>query len=219
MSNMSKSPVFVLVGPTCSGKTTLKNMMTRAGFEPIKTWTTRKRRPDETDKDYEFVSKYVMDTCYRAEMFAEMNEYDHHLYASLKKDYISGTAPKVIVLDSKGARRILSRLEHIPFVFVYLNPHPDVLLNRAVRRDMDPKEFKSRIDGDASDLLDFYEDFFVDVISKKEEVPNCTSTFYAKKPSLRNKNLVGIVESTWHMLDQDFANWLWRFAMILSFEN
>lgn len=219
MSNMSKSPVFVLVGPTCSGKTTLKNMMTRAGFEPIKTWTTRKKREEETEKDYEFVSKYVMDTCYREGLFAEMNEYDHFMYASLKKDYISGSAPKVVVLDSKGARRILSRLENVPFVFVYLNPHPDVLVNRAVRRDMDKVEFKSRIDGDSENLLNFYEDYFVGIDSKKEAVPNYVSTFYAKKPSFRNENLVGIVESTWHMLDQDFANWLWRFAMVLSFEN
>ena len=216
MTNANKAPVFVLVGPTCSGKTTLKSMMELAGFEGIKTWTTRKKRAGESGKDYEFVSRNVINICHREGLFAELSEYDSELYASVKKDNISGTNPKVIVLEEKGARRVLERLSNVPFVFVYLNPHPDVLVNRASRRGMDPTEFRTRIDTDAPRLLDFYEDFFVDTQFEKEEVPNYVSTLYARNPSGRYLNLFGIVESTWHLLDQDFANWLWRFAMVLS---
>lgn len=217
----TKDPVVVIVGPTCSGKTTLKRMMVKAGFKEIKTWTSRKKRPDESEKDYEFVSRNVMQVCYKEGMFVEMTEYDSELYASLKKDYISGAGlgPKVIVLDANGARRVLHRLSDVPFIFVYLNPHPDVLANRAVRRDMDKKEFKRRMDADAKELLDFYEDYFSSAISTCiEPVDDVQGTYYAKNPIENCKNLVGVVASSWHALDQDFAQWLWRFAMVMSFE-
>lgn len=224
MSNFTtKNPVVVIVGPTCSGKTTLKKMMINAGFTGIKTWTSRKKRNGESDADYEFVSKTVMEACYKEGMFAEMTEYDSKLYGSVKKDYTisSGGKPKVIVLNPRGARRVLERLSDVPFIFVYLNPHPDVLANRAVRRDLDGTEFRRRMDTDGPELLEFYEDFFGDVDPEKivGSIPNCPGTYYAKEPFSKHKNLAGVVASSWHLLDQDFANWLWRFAVMTSFDN
>lgn len=218
----TKDPVVVIVGPTCSGKTTLKRMMLKSGFKGIKTWTSRKKRENESENEYEFVSRNVIQTCYKEGMFAEMTEYDSELYASLKKDYISGSGlgPKVIILDANGARRVLHRLTDVPFIFVYLNPNPEVLANRAVRRDMDKHEFRRRMDADAKDLLDFYEDYFASVLGTCiEPVDDIQATYYAKKPSEKDNNLVGVVTSSWHALDQNFADWLWRFAMVLSFEN
>lgn len=221
MSSFStKTPVIVIVGPTCSGKTTLKRMLIKAGCTGIKTWTSRKQRSDESDADYEFVSENVMKTCYKEGMFVEMTEYDSKLYGSVKKDYTlsANGKPKVIVLNPRGARRVLERLSDVPFIFVYLNPHPDVLANRAGKRDLGYAEFQRRMDADGEELLEFYEDFFGDVDPKKiQPVPSYSGgTYYAQNPFEKHKNLVGVVASTWHLLDQDFANWLWRFTMSVS---
>lgn len=160
---------LVLVGPTCSGKTTLAEYLVKLGFRRIITYTTRPRRNHEVDAstlgpielkyadppaDYFFVD---MDEFKRAEYrgyFAETTGYEatwgYCRYGSAKDDWL-GSEDTVCVLNPDGVRQLRSRGYDI-FV-VYLNTPMVDCMDRARKRGDDEMEIARRC---AHDLEDFH---------------------------------------------------------------
>ena len=65
---------YIFVGKAASGKDWCQNLMIDKGFKPLKQFTTRPKRPNETGDEYHFVSK---------KMIEKMR--DENKFVSLKK--------------------------------------------------------------------------------------------------------------------------------------
>lgn len=101
--------LYVLVGPSCGGKTTLAQdaVLARTANRVI-TCTTRSPRPGEIDGEhYRFLSPEQFDK--PGTTFAETSTYAGHRYGTQRADIDATLAlglPGVIVLDRNGAEAV-----------------------------------------------------------------------------------------------------------------
>ena len=152
--------IFILIGKSCSGKTTLAKELERWGCERIITYTTRPKRPNEIDGvDYHFVSEEYFKQKEDLGFFMESAEYEMTggkvWYGSAKESYedSDGITDKVIVLNPEGLNQVIDQcdrktIQHIKVV--YLDTDAYIRHERAFKR------------GDSSEEIDKreYEDFY-----------------------------------------------------------
>ena len=143
----------VLVGPTCSGKSTIVDFLkVDYGYKKVVTYTTRRPRFTEIDGvDYHFITdeqfQFMKDNGLFLE-YADYNaEFGHVWYGSCihDEDFIGD---KVIILNPKGAEALKEKYPNWSNIFiVFLDYPPDspVLLDRAQRRGDSASEFQRRI--------------------------------------------------------------------------
>ena len=150
----------VLVGPSCSGKTSFAKMLEIVGWERIVTYTTRPARPGEVNGvDYNFVSRELFDQLQHNEFFLETR-------SSTKADegLVSyGTPlcgfearsenPRVVVLDPLGA--LAAYNSGAPVRIIWLDTPKWTRVERALRRGDNPEEIKRRMDSDEREFADF----------------------------------------------------------------
>ena len=139
--------MIVLLGRSCSGKSTVAKEFEKLGFEKIVTYTTRPPREGEIDGiDYYFISETKFLKMVRDGEFAETSVYRGWYYGSLIKDYYEnsyfGNKPKIIVLTPKGLRMIKNNhnMKNIPnFYSVFLDVSPTETLIKSIltRSDID----------------------------------------------------------------------------------
>lgn len=133
----SGPPLFVLVAPSATGKTTvLRHVL---ALEPqlvrLITATTRPRRSDERDRvDYYFLDDRRFDELEAQSAFIERSDHFAARYGLLASELERlQTRPGIVVLDIDGTAAI-SRRYH-PVVRVFLRPQdPSVLRERLARR-------------------------------------------------------------------------------------
>lgn len=99
--------MIVLVGESCSGKTSLQDYMcSKYGFKRIVTYTTRPKRDNETNGvDYNFISEEAFEKMKNSGAFAETAEYRGWMYGSTKLSYRDSNA--IVVLTPSGLRQII----------------------------------------------------------------------------------------------------------------
>ena len=66
---------YIIVGPGASGKDWLLKKMVELGYKPMKQYTTREKRENETGDEYHFVSETVFKQMEEKNMFASVNFY------------------------------------------------------------------------------------------------------------------------------------------------
>lgn len=146
--------MIVLIGKTCSGKTTVAETLEEKGVEKVVTVTTRKKRPGEVmGRDYIFVTQEFFNNMENRGEFAETAHYvmagDIPVsYGSLKKDYESGD--KVIVLSPSGLKAV--RKAGIDVFAVYVSLDDETIRQRLISRGDDPAEAKRRLEADDADF-------------------------------------------------------------------
>lgn len=146
------SNTLVLIGHTCSGKTTLAKELEKLGYERIITYTTRPIRPGEIDGiDYHFITEGEFEKKITEGFFAEVTHYNANFggcyYGSAKSDYLEPDKKKVIVLNPRGVRNLT-----IPCTVVYLDAPKEIILKRAMLRGDSIDEVERRY---SSDKIDF----------------------------------------------------------------
>ena len=139
--------MIVLLGRSCSGKSTVLREFESNGFERIVTYTTRPPREGEIDGvDYHFVSEMKFLKMVKDGEFAETSVYRGWYYGSLVNDYYEngyfGDKSKVIILTPKGLRMIKNNhnMKDIPnFHSVFLDVSPTETLIKSIltRSDID----------------------------------------------------------------------------------
>ena len=101
--------IIILTGPTCSGKTTIENLLAERGFGKVVSHTTRAPRVGEVDgKSYYFVDEDFFTT--HRDDFIESVCFDGHSYgvhaSEITRLRSAGFRHIVIVAEPNGVRQI-----------------------------------------------------------------------------------------------------------------
>lgn len=182
--------IVALVGPTCSGKTTIaKKFISDHNFNKIVTYTTRAPREREVNgEDYYFVSDEEFQRAINNHEFLEYMDYNAsfgHVYYGSKicKYDIESDGKYVIILTPEGIRALLNyvdenHLNRNNVVIVYIDIPEYICYERSKRRGDSSIEVLRRLHDDevrafipfrTDKLYDlvFWETFSIDDIIRK----------------------------------------------------
>lgn len=152
--------IYVLLGKSCSGKTTVLNHLTTIlNKEKVVAATTRPIRPNETDGiDYHFISNGEYQTlmeqgkliCPR--VFVSYKG-DLWRYALLKSS-LDIEKDLFLILDPLGFKELKAQYPS-KVRGIYLNVSDEVLIQRGLKRGDHYGELERRLAADKSDFLNF----------------------------------------------------------------
>jgi guanylate kinase len=147
-SNVNKR--IIICGPTCSGKTILRERLEQKGFSFDVSYTTRGKRPNEIDGiHYNFISKEEFQSSINNNVFYEWVKYDDNYYGTGLKEWMSKL---FFIMETDGIRHITSDDRKNSFV-IYIDVPQDVREQRMVKRGWNEETIKKRI---ATDNEKFY---------------------------------------------------------------
>lgn len=132
--------VIVLVGPTCSGKSTLEDALVKRGCTKAVSHTTRAPRAGEVNGEaYHFVTPAEFDLLWKNGHFVEMVSFGGNGYAMSADELLKARAinePIIVVAEPEGAMQIdrfCTRAE-VPCVKVWVDCGPNVRAKRFISR-------------------------------------------------------------------------------------
>lgn len=158
---------IVLCGPSCSGKTTVKQELVHRGLMPSVSYTTRPIREGELEgQDYRFVSKKDFDSLASNGFFFEYDDTFDHCYGTSVEDFKKG---EVFILTPM-AIDLLKKSGLISDCFVvYLNAPMDCRIRRAAERGNSVVKILKRIALDKKTFMKF-KDYHIEINSAQEDI-------------------------------------------------
>lgn len=147
--SLQKRKIFILSGPSCSGKTTVFTEVTKAFPSLVRTVsdTTRKPRPGEKDGvDYHFITFEAFKKRKEERGYEEITFYDNNFYGTLA-DYFRTKRKEslVMIIETNGAEKIKRRYEDVVSIFI-MPPSEEELQKRLVLRgDNTAQEMERRL--------------------------------------------------------------------------
>ena len=137
--------MIILSSPSGAGKTTLVSLLSKLkGFEVSISHTTRKPRPNETDKkDYFFVTDEEFKRLINNDEFLEYAKVFNNYYGTTRTPVIQNLENNhnvIFDIDWQGADQIKNKkLDYKLITFFILPPSKKVLFERLSNRDMKDK--------------------------------------------------------------------------------
>lgn len=144
MTNL-RTNVFIISGPSCSGKNTVyfKIKELFPNMKQTISVTTRAPRPGEEDGiDYYFVSEDKFESMINDDEFIEYTTYDNHLYGTLKDEIekaVQADEMYTLIIDVNGALKIKSLFPDVVTIFVE-PPSLEEIKTRLVKRGVNTQE-------------------------------------------------------------------------------
>jgi len=137
--------ILVITGPSGTGKTTIKRILTEKFNIPrLMSATSREQRPGEVNgTDYLFVSKKEFEKMIEEGRLLEWVEYSGNYYGLKKNRNMEGVA----VVEARGALR-LKRMFHDKVRIIYLNTPEKIRKKRMLERGDSPEEVDERLRAD-----------------------------------------------------------------------
>jgi len=114
--------LYVISGPTGSGKTTIANELTKSGsIKKTVSHTTRKIRAGETEGvDYFFVSEQKFQEMIDNNEFVEYEKVHNHYYGtSIATLNSAATYDTILTIDVKGALNIKKSFDDSSLIFIF----------------------------------------------------------------------------------------------------
>lgn len=147
--------LIVIVGESGSGKTTLQNELLKRGYGRIVTATTRKRRRNEPEDAYHFVSKEEFGRMREAGELVESAVYNGNGYGTPAGEIADALEPEmrsVIVLTPDGMRAVRNLAEKTGqrrgLIVAYLQVDRESRLKMLLATREDAQECLDRVTGD-----------------------------------------------------------------------
>lgn len=165
--------LIVIVGESGSGKTTLADELLKKGYRRITTATTRKRRRDEPEDAYHFVSKEEFGRMQEAGELVESAVYNGNGYGTPAGEIADALEPgrrSVIVLTPGGMRAVRSLAEKTEqrrgLIVAYLQVDRESRLKMLLATRENAQECLDRVTGDETTFAGMAEE--ADVIVHNE---------------------------------------------------
>ncbi|UDY80718.1 guanylate kinase [Geobacillus phage GR1] len=155
--------IYVLLGPTCSGKTTTLKQLIDIGYESIITYTTRPKRKNEVDgKDYYFISERQFEHLDESNLLVAKNTFKNAFgtewhYAINRQD-VDLTKDLVVITEPKGYRDLVKTFGKENVTSIYLNTNYEIRLVRGLNRRDQVNELFRRLLSDEEDFRGFEEE-------------------------------------------------------------
>lgn len=110
---------IILVGPTASGKTFLRQKMEDKGFKCDVSYTSRPPRPDEVDGvHYHFIGRRQFETLIAGGFFYEHVEYNGNYYGTGQREW---DELSLFIMETDGIKHISPEDRKRCFI-IYLDP-------------------------------------------------------------------------------------------------
>lgn len=143
--------MIVLIGKTCSGKTTIANELMKSGFHKIITTTSRGIRNGEIqDIDYHFVKTEEFLKKIRNHEFAEWKRYDSAegpwYYGTSYSDIEKADDKSILIITPDGLKDLLKMEYKIVPIYIYANNN--TIRERLLKRGDERNEAERRIRSD-----------------------------------------------------------------------
>lgn len=153
--------IVILVGKTCTGKTTLaKHLEDKLNFIRIKTATTRPRRDGEDPDAYYFFTRNNFDHYQYEEAFLEVDEVNGFKYGSFYRDYLfddtNDRLNKVVVLTPEGVYNAVEQIDKDSLLIVWLDPPEENILKHAISRGESISKVRERLEAE-KEIFDRFE--------------------------------------------------------------
>lgn len=165
--------LIVIVGESGSGKTTLQNELLKRGYGRIVTATTRKRRRNELEDAYHFVSKEEFGRMQEAGELVESAVYNGNGYGTPAGEIADALEPEmrsVIVLTPDGMRAVRNLAEKTGqrrgLIVAYLQVDRESRLKMLLATRENAQECLDRVTGDETTFAGMAEE--ADVIVHNE---------------------------------------------------
>lgn len=118
--------MIVLIGKTCSGKTTIANELMKSGFHKIITTTSRGIRENEAqDIDYHFVPNDKFIEKIKNNEFVEWKSYntvnDVWYYGTTYDELQQSDDKSVLIITPRGLKELLDKGYNITSIYIYAN--------------------------------------------------------------------------------------------------
>ena len=158
LNNMKKGKLFIIAGPSGSGKDTLigKILENSGNLRLSKSCTTRKMREDEHENPkYHFLTREKFETMIDAGELLEHNVYLGNYYGTPKKsvdDWLKTGYNVLLEIDVNGNKIIREKIPEATSIFI-MPPSLDVLRQRLLVRGTETKEeVKNRVERAAKEI-------------------------------------------------------------------
>lgn len=147
----------ILMGRTCSGKSTLAKELKKYGFHQIVTSTSRPKREKEIqDVDYHFISDDEFVNKVNQDYFAEYKTYNTEFgtwHYGVSRLGIENAGDKdIIILTPDGYRDVVKEYPNLNHHLIYIYANNQTIKNRLLKRGDKKEEAERRLKQD-------YEDF------------------------------------------------------------
>lgn len=154
--------IYLILGHSGSGKSTIRNALTSHGIKKIITYTTRPPRVSEVDgMDYNFIDQELFKKMDEDNLFIGTTCYVGNYYSTLKEDLEKNNnkdSDCVIVVDKEGVLAI--RKEFANARSIYLKCSRETLRERMIKRNDHANDIEKRLD--VLEDLDPYADYIID---------------------------------------------------------
>lgn len=150
--------MIVLVGKTCSGKSTVADLLeSRYDIKRVRTYTTRPRREGEGENEYHFVTDEEFEELRANNFFFETTHYEVASgavwkYGTGKTEFCRDCC---VVMNPDGVKKVkkLFPIEY-EIKIIYLNVTEGAQWNRLRSRGQDADEAARRVEADKRDFYD-----------------------------------------------------------------
>lgn len=154
--------IYLILGHSGSGKSTIRNALTSHGIKKIITYTTRPPRVSEVDgMDYNFIGQELFKKMDQDNLFIGTTCYVENYYSTLKEDLEKNNnkdSDCVIVVDKEGVLAI--KKEFVNARSIYLKCSRETLRDRMIKRNDHANDIEKRLD--VLEDLDPYADYIID---------------------------------------------------------
>lgn len=143
---------IILVGPSCAGKSYIRQKFAEKGYTYDVSYTTRPPREGEVDGiDYNFISKEKFLAWINDEGFYEWVEFGGHMYGTGNFEW---NHSDIFIMESDGIKHLKPE-DRKESVIIYVNTSRITCLRRMEVRGWDKVKIVERIKTDAEKFKDF----------------------------------------------------------------